>query len=355
MKFSKIILAFSFIIIRFAAQAQVGFGTNTPETSAQLDVSSTSKGFLPPRMTFAQKVAISNPDAGLTLWCSNCGSNGELQVYNGSAWVNVIGGPALGVFPIVGSTTAITSDSFTSATSGGNITSDGGNSITKRGICWSLNQNPTITDSKTEEAGTIGSFTSSITGLTTDALYYVRSYATNAEGTAYGNQLSFTAGIGSPYQGGVVAYFLKSGDTGYDANVFHGLIAATSDQSAAIRWHNGSNTVTGSIGTAIGTGFANTNTIISAQGELSTSYAAGLARAYNGGGKTDWYLPSKDELNQLYLNKNAIGGFASDTKPYWTSSETGIGSAWAQIFNTGLTSSVLKSGSSKYVRAIRSF
>lgn len=74
--------------------AQVGVGTNSPNVSAQLDVSSTSKGFLPPRMNESQRIAISNPAAGLVIWCYDCGANGELQVFNGSAWTNLVGGAA---------------------------------------------------------------------------------------------------------------------------------------------------------------------------------------------------------------------------------------------------------------------
>ena len=73
-------------------QAQVGIGTTTPNSSAVLDVTSTSAGFLPPRMTAIQRNAISGPSAGLMIWCTDCGTNGELQVYNGTSWTNFIGG-----------------------------------------------------------------------------------------------------------------------------------------------------------------------------------------------------------------------------------------------------------------------
>jgi hypothetical protein len=149
-----------------------------------------------------------------------------------------------------------------------------------------------------------------------------------------------------------VAYVLISGDPGYDANTPHGLIAATSDQSTGIQWYNGSNTTTGATGIVIGTGLANTNTIIASQGATSTSYAAGLARAHTGGGYTDWYLPSKDELNKLYLNRIAIGGFASNV--FWSSTENANLSAWYQNFGDGLQSFYYKYYS-LYVRAIRAF
>ena len=83
---------FALLCATTLTQAQVGIGTNTPNASSQLDVSSTSKGFLPPRMTAAQRNAISTPVAGLMVWCSNCGSKGEIQIYDGTEWVNFIGG-----------------------------------------------------------------------------------------------------------------------------------------------------------------------------------------------------------------------------------------------------------------------
>lgn len=89
-------------------------------------------------------------------------------------------------------TANITAITQNSATSGGTITSDGAASITARGVCWSTSANPTIANSKTTNDTGIGVFTSSITGLTIGTTYYVRAYATNSTGTAYGNQIVFT-------------------------------------------------------------------------------------------------------------------------------------------------------------------
>ena len=79
----------------------------------------------------------------------------------------------------------------TTATSGGIVTSDGGATVTARGVCWSTSENPTIADNNTTNGSGTGAFTSSITGLTTGTTYYVRAYATNSRGTSYGSQISF--------------------------------------------------------------------------------------------------------------------------------------------------------------------
>jgi hypothetical protein len=94
--------------------------------------------------------------------------------------------------PII-TTTAISVITQTTATSGGNITNDGGASITVRGVCWSTTTVPTtILNTKTTNNTGTGVFTSSITGLTAGTTYYVRAYATNSIGTAYGTETSFT-------------------------------------------------------------------------------------------------------------------------------------------------------------------
>lgn len=93
--------------------------------------------------------------------------------------------PVLTTNPI----TALTSNS---ANSGGSIIEDGGSPITARGVCWSTSQNPTINASKTTDGSGTGNFSSIISGLLPNTTYYVRAYATNSTGTAYGNQISFT-------------------------------------------------------------------------------------------------------------------------------------------------------------------
>ncbi len=95
--------------------------------------------------------------------------------------------------PII-TTSPITGITQTTAISRGTVVYDGGSPIIAKGVCWSANQNPDTTDSHTNNGSGTGSFTSNITGLTINTLYYVRAYATNSLGTSYGNEVSFTAG-----------------------------------------------------------------------------------------------------------------------------------------------------------------
>lgn len=89
-------------------------------------------------------------------------------------------------------TNGITNITATSAIGGGNIIDDGGYSIIARGVCWSISQNPTITDNHTTDGTGIGMFTSNISGLTYNTNYYVRAYATNSKGTSYGEEVMFS-------------------------------------------------------------------------------------------------------------------------------------------------------------------
>jgi hypothetical protein len=250
------------------------------------------------------------------------------------------------VIPIV-TTTAISAVTSTSANSGGSLTYDGGATVSAWGVCWSTSANPTLANSFLQNTVSSGSFSSALSGLTLNTTYYVRAFATNFAGTAYGNEVSFTTTnnfftIGQSYQGGIIAYIDSSG--------IHGLIAAPSDQGFA-PWGCYGTLISGADGTAIGTG--NQNTIDIMTGCNDEGIAARLCGDLVLGGYSDWYLPSKDELNQLYLNRVAIGGFAS-YYPYWSSTEFSSYRAWVQYFNNGYQASSDKYGGD-YVRAVRAF
>ena len=100
--------------------------------------------------------------------------------------------PAGPTTPSVTTNPAVTNISFNSATGGGNVTSDGGSPITARGLCWSLTANPTASGTHTVEPGTLGAFTSNMTGLLPNSTYHLRAYATNAAATGYGADITFS-------------------------------------------------------------------------------------------------------------------------------------------------------------------
>ncbi len=245
-------------------------------------------------------------------------------------------------FPIV-TTFGVSDIAQFTAKSGGNVTSDEGAPVTIRGICWSTSLNPTTTNSHTTDGSDTGKFVSNMTGLDGSTLYYVRAYATNDMGTGYGNEVTFTTlhFIGESFGGGKIFYI--------DGTGMHGLIAATTDQAETI-WGCYGTDVQGTF-TAIGTGQANTTAIINTC--LWPGIAAQVCNDLVLNGYDDWFLPSKDELNQMYVQRNIIGGF-NGYKVYWSSSQDAPNEGKIQYFFDGSQGWGYKD-SNFFVRANRAF
>jgi hypothetical protein len=135
---------------------------------------------------------------------------GEMLYWNGSDWVIVnigvtgqtlyycYGVPTWGPCLAQVITSLIVNITGNEATSGGNVTNDGGSSVIARGVCWGINPSPDLTDNFTSDGSGTGTFNSNMLGLTSFTTYYVRAYATNSGGTTYGNELTFVSGADIP-------------------------------------------------------------------------------------------------------------------------------------------------------------
>jgi hypothetical protein len=158
--------------------------------------------------------------------------------------------------------------------------------------------------------------------------------------------------VGEHFGGGIVFYILQQGDPGYDPAQQHGLIAAPADldvkgsvgiagmyfwssgQKNSMRKQHFAYEQVFNTSTLIGQGAENTKKILALHPAAAhPTIAAAVASAYKGGGFNDWYLPSKDELHKLYLNKAVVGGFAD--YDYWSSTENSALNAWVELFANG--------------------
>lgn len=179
----------------------------------------------------------------------------------------------------------------TTAVCGGNITSDGGLQVTERGVCWSTSHNPTIYNNRTIDGTGIGSFTSNITDLTNETTYYVRAYATNSMGTAYGQELQFTTlGTTGTLNGHEwVDLGLPSGTLWATCN-----IGATSPQEYGNYYAWGETSTKGSY-TADNYTYSLNPTILPSSADAATA---------NWG--SGWRLPTKEEMEELLNNCSGI-------------------------------------------------
>ncbi|MDA9089696.1 putative metal-binding motif-containing protein [Maribacter arcticus] len=158
--------------------------------------------------------------------------------------------------------------------------------------------------------------------------------------------------IGQFLGGGIVFWVDPTDNT-------RSLVCAIKDQSAGIPWYNGNNTAVSYTETAIKTGASNTVNIIKKYGDIATNYAAGMAKTYTNA--KDWSLPSKDALNEMYLNKTAINAALTAlggnvlSGSYWSSSEVNSELAWGQSFVNGNQDENLKYYDGHKVRAVREY
>jgi uncharacterized protein (TIGR02145 family) len=176
----KKLLLFIALLVSAISFSQVGIGTTTPDASAQLDVTSTTKGLLSPRLTYAQKTAIASPVAGLLIWCLDCGTNGEMQIFNGTTWTNIsgttasFGKPGAPTSPVATASDLQASVAFTAPAS------NGGTDITGY----------TVTSSPGSFTAIGASSPLIVTGLSSGTSYTFTVVATNAVGNSVASVVS---------------------------------------------------------------------------------------------------------------------------------------------------------------------
>ena len=202
----------------------------------------------------------------------------------------------------------VTNVTENSATCSGNVSSEGGSSVTERGVCYSLAPNPTINNTTVTSGSGTGSFTCELTNLTKNTKYYVKAYAKNSYGVAYGDEKSFTTDAFPTFQYGGHTYYVAP------------------DPGNRMEW------------------------------SAANSYCNNLSLE----GMTGWKMPTRDELVQMYADRNSIGGFYITTSIYtyvsyyWSSTiDNGTGNYFHVCFSNGNVSSSTNETSTCRVRPIK--
>ena len=371
------------VLLTVTTYAQIGINNETPDASAALDIASTTGGLLPPRMSETNRDEIPSAVAGLLIWCSDCGISGQLQVFNGTEWTNLTGGTAETTLQFENSNVSFSPNliNFTSINQSqiGYIKlnepiisngSDIGVTIKLKSDDPNISINPSEIYWSSANWQTIKTFTIEVlSGLNQD-LYDVVSaeVITNSElynGFVPDFEVNYDnpntePKVGDFYGGGVVFYILQEGDAGYVSGEIHGLVAALSDIVA--EWgcfgtdlpnvlnvpYNAGNPA--GLGAEIGDGISNTNAILN---DCPNAPAALAARSLG----AQWFLPSINELNQMYINRatlEAVSGFSAFSNYYWSSTEYDSLNAWEQNFVNGLQS-IASKDITNFVRAVRAF
>lgn len=206
-------------------------------------------------------------------------------------------------------TTEISAITDSSAVCGGTITSDGGATVTARGVCWGATQTPTISDNKTTDGDGAGTFTSEITGLTPETKYYVRAYATNSGGTGYGSTISFTTleditGTVTDIDGNVYQT-VKIGNQWWMAENLKVSHYQNSDAIPNVT----NNSDWGNLSTGAYCAYNNDNVNISTYGLLYNWYAVADSREL---APTGWHVPTDEEWKQLEMSLGMSDSEAND-------------------------------------------
>jgi hypothetical protein len=265
------------------------------------------------------------------------GVNFGTGVSDAGATVNATGiGTTLGT---ISATTAVVSGVISST-----------NALTSSiGVIYSTDSNfGTFSTSSTQSNVASGTYAITLSGLASTTTYHAKSFITNKAGTSYGPAVSFTTTspppvLGASYGGGNVAYFFTTGDPGYVAGEYHGIIISSV-------WMNSGNgtvwssvtTQTGATSLLYGGGLTNSNTIFSSLGTNAT--AVSLCESYtvvqDGVTYSDWYLPSLNELNRIAnnLKSNGFGTIWTSNRCAncdwsWSSSELVSTSTQVQIMD----------------------
>lgn len=237
------------------------------------------------------------------------------------------------------------------------ITNQGSSQVSLWGIVWSkTNQQPTISDNISSMGinnGEIGEKSLTIIGLEPGTTYYVRAYAKNEFGEGYSNQISITTSltnyeVGDIGQAGGIIFY----DKGNYSDGWRYLEATTENLGGPVWGCNG--LLINANNEELGGGLENTNLII--QNCNDNVSAAKLCADYQQNGYSDWYLPSKEELRQMMLKRNSIGGFI--TGPYTSSTEnSNTHSKGYNVINVspGFQETNRPKQNNSYVRAIRRF